>query len=271
MSSGETSPQAATTGGRLVISAALFLGFFISHSSHVRAEQEPQVDLPLEYVELITGNANADEPLPMVVGLHGLCGRPEEMATLFDGVVARSRVILPRARSHCGGGFAWFAGSGPAPQVARGARRAADKVAALVEALSSRRPTVGKAFVTGFSQGGMLAFVVATRHPESFSGAVPIGGWLPRQLWPTPLAAPDSAPAIRALVGGRDPLVPRAEAQRSISRLHGAGWDVEMDEYSGVGHWVSDEMRDDLTRLLDEWLGNAGRSEVDWAEVAPAP
>jgi phospholipase/carboxylesterase len=222
------------------------------------ARAEAQGDLPalpLTYTEVVTGGAGADDPLPMVVGLHGLCGRPEEIGVLFDRVGVRCRVVLPRAPGRCrGGGFAWFAGSGPAPQVARGARRSADKVAALVDALAIRRPTTGKAVVTGFSQGGMLAFVVATRHPRSFRGAVPIGGWLPRELWPAPLAPPPAAPVIRSIVGERDPLVPASGARRAVTRLREAGWDVEMAEHPGVGHWVSDEMREELSRLLETWL-----------------
>ena len=51
----------------------------------------------LAYLEVVLGGARPEEPLPMIVAIHGLGDEPHNFAGLFDGFPECARLILPRA------------------------------------------------------------------------------------------------------------------------------------------------------------------------------
>ena len=113
------------------------------------------------------------------------------------------------------------------------------------------KPTVGKPILTGFSQGGVLSFVVAVTRPELIAGAIPMGGWLPDSFL-TDAPAPPGAPALRALHGKADPLVPFARTKAVLERLEKAGWDATYTGYPGAKHTLGPEMRGDMRYHVKE-------------------
>src|SRR5688500_3699390 len=63
----------------------------------------------LHYVEVLLGDAKADDELPMIVAIHGLGDDPRNFAHLFDTFTDRARLILPRGiEAREGGGWSWF-------------------------------------------------------------------------------------------------------------------------------------------------------------------
>jgi phospholipase/carboxylesterase len=208
----------------------------------------------LYYVEVVLGGAKPDDELPMIVAIHGLGDDPRNFAHLFDTFTDRARLILPRgiAASAGGGGWSWF------PQRARdadvealglGIAAAADELATTIEILARERKTVGKPIVTGFSQGGMLSFAIAVRHPELVAIALPVGGWLPPPLVPSE-HAPKGAPPLRAFHGTDDAAVKLAPTTIAVDALKKLGWDVELHTYAGVGHVITPEIHRDLSDAL---------------------
>jgi phospholipase/carboxylesterase len=207
----------------------------------------------LKFRERILGDADPAERLPMIVAIHGLGDRPESFGRVFDRYRRPARLILPQGIDPHGDGFSWFPfrrdRSNPA-ELASGMRRAADQIAALLGELIALRPTRGRPVVTGFSQGGMLAFTLAATHPDRIAGAVPMGGWLPPPLWPGREGAP--GPRVVALHGDADAVVPIAPTREAVAHLAAQGRPVELRELAGVGHTVSPEMRTALFALLEE-------------------
>ncbi|MFO7563032.1 MAG: hypothetical protein R6X02_10355, partial [Enhygromyxa sp.] len=131
-------------------------------------------------------------------------------------------------------------------KLAAGIERAADALAPAIAELAEQGPTLGKPIVTGFSQGGMLAFCLAVPHGELFSAPFPLGGWLPPPLWPksapagdAPPSAPPSAPPIIAFHGDEDRAVKFEPTEEAVYR-------VQLNSYVGVGHAISPDMREDL-------------------------
>ncbi|MBC8073156.1 MAG: alpha/beta fold hydrolase [Deltaproteobacteria bacterium] len=210
----------------------------------------------VHYVEVLLGGAKADDALPMIVAIHGLGDDPRNFAHLFDSFTERARLILPRGLqpSDGGGGWSWFPGRARDPDVeafSQGLGSAADELARSIELLARERKTLGKPIVTGFSQGGMLSFAIAVRHPEVVALALPVGGWLPGPLVPSE-HAPKQAPPVRAFHGTDDPAVRLAPTAASVDALKQHGWDVELREYAGVGHVITPEILRDLTdRIVD--------------------
>jgi phospholipase/carboxylesterase len=201
----------------------------------------------LVYEELVTGGAAADDALPLVIGIHGLGDSPagvREMAARFPG---RARFVLPRAPTPYGPGFAWFpyhAGRGTAQQYADGVGSAATLVAATIRAVRASRPSAGKTVVTGFSQGGMIAYALAVQHADVVDAAIPIAGYLPTPLMPAPGTR---LPPIRSMHGDADPIVAFALDEASVAALRALGADVTLRTYPGVPHTMTEAMRDDLS------------------------
>lgn len=211
----------------------------------------------LAYREVILGTAGPDDPLPMIVAIHGLGDEPDNFVHLLDGFPEPVRVILPRGLDAVPeGGFSWFPLRARDPDVEAlsvGISQAADRIAEGVRELSKSRPTLGKPVVTGFSQGGMLTFALAVRHPDVVGHAVVVGGWLPPPLVPAVPAAPKPTfPPIVALHGTADVAVPFPPTQAAVQALVERGIATELLTYDGAGHMITEIMRRDLhDQLID--------------------
>lgn len=203
------------------------------------------------FVELFTGGARADEELPLVIAIHGLGDRPESFAPLYAALPVKARLVAPRGEPW-GSGFSWFpVGSLDDPQkLADGTARAADRLAILIESIFRTRKVKGRAIVTGFSQGGMLSFTLAVRHPEVVAAAFPVGGLIAPSLVPEAWPMAREAPPIRAFHGDADERVSVARARVSVAALAALGLDAKLGEYPGVGHAIPPPMRDDLLRAI---------------------
>ena len=99
-------------------------------------------------------------------------------------------------------------------------------------------------------QGGMLSFALAALRPELYSAAYPLGGTLPRPLWPLRGDAARKLPIVIALHGEDDPRVPIGPARLGVQALRDAGYHAELRGFAGVGHGVSPLMRRELWALL---------------------
>lgn len=206
---------------------------------------------PLEYVERILGGAKADEPLPMIVAIHGLGGSPESFAELFSDLDVRARLILPAGPDPYVVGTSWFPLKPPDEMLA-GIRRSERLLADLLRSLPRSRATIGKPVVTGFSQGGILSFALAVFHPNEISAAIPVAGSL-RANYPAPPLHP---PPIRALHGTEDRVIHFDWATQTVAGLREKGWDVELEPFEGVAHVIPSAMR----KALHDRLRRAVRS-----------
>lgn len=221
------------------------------------APSSPAVDgaatWPLDFVEQGGAGADLSRPLPLVVAVHGLGDAPERFADILDGLPVAARIVLPRGPEPWHDGFAWFKVpffDGDWEPFSAPIARAADQVARLIAALVARRPNSGRPVLTGFSQGGMISFAVAVRHPEAIGLAVPISGVLPRSLWPAGDDRAKRYPPIHAIHGKADDIVPIAAARRTVEHLTAAGATADLRAFPGVGHTVTEAMRREIHALI---------------------
>lgn len=222
----------------------------------------------IRYLEMIVGSAKVEDSLPMVIAIHGLGDRPEHFAELMRGLSKPMRVILPAGIIDIEEGFSWFDLRARDPDVealATGVATAADKLTTFIDAISAARPTTGEPIITGFSQGGIVAFAIATRHPASIAAAYPVSGWLPPPLWPK--ASPKGeAPPIIALHGTSDKAVKFEPTKKAVARLQKLGYPVELKVYPEVGHQITEEMRIELWTQL-----HSSTAALAAGEPVPAP
>ncbi|HCH63387.1 MAG TPA: hypothetical protein DFR83_11315 [Deltaproteobacteria bacterium] len=190
-------------------------------------------DLDVGLRGLTLGNANGR---PLVVALHGRGDHPTRFVRQAEGWADVAHVVVPAATIPYGRGFSWFdvRARQDDPTLAAAVSEAARKVVQLVNA---RRAGNHPVVVTGFSQGGMLSFALATRAERVVDAAVPMGGFLPKDLWPE--HRPEDAPPIFAVHGEADTIIPVSFPQATVAHLKTLGWPVELYTEPGVRHALS--------------------------------
>lgn len=241
-------------------------GETVASEGPLATEPELPVAANLHYLEVILGDAKPEDPLPMIVAIHGLGDDPENFGHLLETFQEPARLILPRGLDpRDAGGWSWFplrARDTDVAALATGIDRAGDEIAKGIAVLVTERPTVGKPVVTGFSQGGMLSFAIAVDHPDLVSAALPVGGWLPPPLLPAD-HAPAEAPAILAFHGTDDTAVRHEPTVQSVAQLVERGWHVTLKSYPGVGHVITPEIHRDLTDgLVDAIRKTASKTKA---------
>jgi phospholipase/carboxylesterase len=195
-----------------------------------------------------------DAQLPLIVALHGYGDTPENQLALVESCGLSARIVAPRGpKKHPSGqGAAWYAvqftPGGPVRDVGD-ALNAADQVARFIQSYTARRPST-KVVVTGFSQGGILSFGVATRYPKLVDEVVPISGAV---LEVVPARA--GAPRIRALHGAEDELLPARDVVDKVEALKAAGWDAEVQVFPDVAHEIPQGVRAAMCAELGRAIG----------------
>jgi phospholipase/carboxylesterase len=217
----------------------------------------------LRYLEIVRGGADPKAKLPLLLVIHGLGDKPNLgwVHTIDVDEKVKARMILPQAPTPRGTGFSWFDyRAANLDQVALANNMAAieARVAQMIEVLLKQRPTRGRrVFVTGFSQGGMLSYALAVKHPQLIEFAMPISGMLPAPLWPDHPRGQAWAPRTHALHGTSDTVVRMAIDAQLVEHLKSLGYAAELVPYQGVGHAVTPEMSAEAKRTLSAVLAPA--------------
>jgi len=187
---------------------------------------------------IVTFRGGADDQAPLVVGMHGRGGKPERFAGVFQNFDGRAEIAFAQAPSKWNDGWSWFPEwhGDDDPAFATAFDATEKQLWQGIKELSRGRRVI----VTGFSQGGVLSYVLAARHPREIAYAFPIGGaappgFLPRDRQP---AAP-----IYALHGANDQVIDIAAARSTIAVFKEQGVRAELHEFPGVGHDMPAEVR----------------------------
>ena len=202
----------------------------------------------LAYVELLTGDATATATLPLVVALHGRGDTADGFTRAFRDMPTPARVVLLHAPIHEGeSGDAWFTFQ-PVDtwqRVAEDVDVLCDRVVATVDAIETAHSSRGRPILTGFSQGAMITYAMALRHPDHFAALYPVSGVMITELYRHDPADPAHTPPIVAFHGTRDEIIPIDADREAIGTLGQRGIHVELRPHDAT-HWLDGEMRADL-------------------------
>jgi phospholipase/carboxylesterase len=194
--------------------------------------------------------SDADEKAPLIVAIHGRGDRPQHWVEGWRSFPARAEIVMPRAFTPWGDGYSWFKLDESMSDEAISAEVGAAEAKlwpGLLELAAGR-----KMVVTGFSQGGILSFVLAARHADVVTHAFPISGACPKGLLPKENAAP-----ITAFHGTVDNVIPIQWDRAGVEALKSSGHQVELREYEGIAHSISPQMRQDWRAELVKAISTA--------------
>lgn len=216
----------------------------------------------VEMIELFP--QGADESSPLVVAIHGRGDKPENWIEGWSAFPEKAWIVLPRAPIPWGppappdggrAGTSWFELHDGMTDAELGAS-VGDAETKLWRGVSHlmREAKKKKLIVTGFSQGGILSFAIAARHPIEVAHAIPVAGSLAGPLLPKnkALAAP-----LFAMHGTEDKVIRIEYGRGAVNAFKEQGNDATLKEYPGVGHQVTAEMRNDWRNALLEVLPKA--------------
>lgn len=215
----------------------------------------------MPFLDVVLGTDDPCAPLPLVVVLHGLGARPTLPRWPYADLGVAVRIVLPRGPVRWGSGYAWSSVRvlDHEPEgLAATLTVQADRVATFLDALVRDRAVVGRALLTGFSQGAHVALVTVMRRPEHVGLLFVLAGWAPPELREP---ATELAPPIRWMHGLDDERVPYELALECATDLRARGHDVELVGLPGERHVMSEPMDERFHAWLVRALANqaAGR------------
>ena len=108
---------------------------------------------------------DADDSSPLVIWLHGRGESPERFVSLWTAFPGKIEVALPQAPLPAGDGWSRYDWpDGMSDDALAGMVASAEEKLwpVIVEIAHGRRVIVG-----GFSQGAVLSYVLAARHPDA--------------------------------------------------------------------------------------------------------
>lgn len=204
-----------------------------------REEPSQQTVAGVHFVELFERDANSASPL--LVGLHGRGDTAEHFARVWHNFPAKLEIALALAPLPYGDGRAWF--DWPPDMTDDALADAVSAAEAKLWPAIAQLAHGRKVIICGFSQGAVLAYVIAARHPDAVAYAFPIAGRMPRTLFPRGNVR--TAP-VYALHGTADARIEIDAAREAIAAFTAAGATAELHEFAGIGHTIAPAMRDDL-------------------------
>lgn len=225
--------------------------------------QEGGVVAGVPYLERIRGDADPSSPLPMVVLFHSRGATPQGHAQMLKGIGA-ARIILPQGPLEHQGGRSWW------PQAVKASvtgdidaatvhwQSVLESMTRFLREISQCRPTVGSPIVTGSSQGGEVALLLASQRPSEVAGAVAVNAYLLPPFW-----TPDMAPTV-LIHGEGDDVVPFSWSAEYAQGMKAQGAPLTFGAFPSSGHAVT-------TPMAHAWIA-AVRQFVDatWATSARA-
>ena len=192
---------------------------------------------------------DADEAAPLVVAIHGMGDRPDRWVDDWKKFPARAHIALPRAFDPHGAGYSWFQFKDGMTDEQFGAEVGAAEARLWkgIAKLAGKRRVI----VTGFSQGGILSFAIAARHPNEVTRAFPVAGSCPGPILPQNKAR--TAPLL-AFHGTADRVLDVKWGREAVAAFKDQGNEADMREYEGVGHTISGQIHADLWDAIKKTL-----------------
>lgn len=199
-----------------------------------------------------------DGPFPALIAFHGRGGNALDMLSLapyvcggrFLTICPQGQLEIPLGDSN---GYAWFPFTPGLQLSAQDLDEAAGAGELFLDTVARRYPVdPARLVLVGFSQGGVMAYNLAVRHPERFAAIAGLSTRFPPEL---AARAGDREALARLPVlvqhGRNDRVIEFDRARQSMESLRTLGAQPLLQEYD-CGHEVSGRALADLSSWLSE-------------------
>jgi phospholipase/carboxylesterase len=225
-------------------------------------ERSLAAQIKIYYDLFVPPERSAQEPLPLLIALHGYGGSKRQMMREARLVAPEGFAIASLQGPHQhlkdpkekGGplryGFGWLTNFYPEESVTLHQRALLDLIDSLLE---ERLADPQRLFLLGFSQSCALNYRFAFTHAERLRGVVGICGGLPGD-WESNATYTTTKASVLHLYGTRDEFYSPERTRDYLERLRTRAREVEVRGYD-AGHEISSAMRQDIRA----WLKSQGK------------
>lgn len=200
-----------------------------------------------------------DGPHPTILAMHGWGSNALDLISLAP-YIARGRCLMlcPQGPVEVEigaiNGYGWYELRMGAPPDMEAMGRAANRLMRFVEAAIECYPVDRrKLVVMGFSQGGVMAYNLAVRHPERFAALAALSTWFPEEL-AEHAGNRDALAQLPTMVqhGRADDMIDIGKARQSVERLRALKLPLTYREYDCAHEITVDAIRDLSTFLMEK-------------------
>lgn len=225
-----------------------------------QAEQPLLRDLPLAYVAQASTEVKGK---PLVIFLHGYGGDETNLLSFTSLMPDDYNYLAVRAPMNARQeGYQWFTprrDSAYYDGVTSDLKSSGQLLEQFIEQATRKYQTQpSKVFLVGFSQGAMMSYEVALRHPQLVGGFAALSGHmlsvLKAELKPDPAR---QKLAIFIGHGTADSLIPVQGASDAEAYLKAQGLKPQYHAYAGLSHGVNEAEVKDLAGWLERTVKSA--------------
>ncbi|OJW33412.1 MAG: hypothetical protein BGO54_09140 [Sphingobacteriales bacterium 46-32] len=204
-----------------------------------------------EYIEIVKGKDNGK--LPLLIAFHYSGGNPIETIADYDSVKTPIRIIIPKGNYKKRDGFSYY----PADYYQKDSliqfslsKITVDSIAKFVQTIE--RKYRQKAIVSGISQGGDIAFLLAVYYPDLCKAAFPFAA----VIHYTSIQELKEKPAkkkipIYLFQGESDKIVSVFSTKKKVEAI-GNRLQIKLYTYPNLGHDISLQMKIDYSKIIDQ-------------------
>lgn len=228
----------------LIFSVILFLPAYAQHSSSHQNRLKG-----FEYLEHANTPGN-DQPL--LIAFHYSSGTPKETLADYDSIKGSIRIIIPKGNYRKRDGFSYYPvdyyKTDSATQFAA-SRITVDSIAIFVQAIEKKYQR--KAIVSGISQGGDIALLLAIYYPDLCVASFPFAAVINPSVVEMAISKKSKSIPIHLHQGEADAIVSVNYTRRKVTALS-KKLNITLYTYPGVGHDISAEMKASYSKQIDD-------------------
>jgi phospholipase/carboxylesterase len=221
-------------------------------SATVQAQTPLLTDLPLKYLEQANPESRHQ---PLVIFLHGYGSNEQDLFGIKDELPAQYNFLSVQAPVRLDeDSYQWFrkkgegAYNGETDDLKSSAKVLLDFIA---QAAKKYQTEPDKVFLVGFSQGAIMSYELALRHPEAVGGIAALSGRILPVL-KSELKPDEKRQKLAIFIGHgtADKRLPYKDGTDADSLLQRLSLKPEFHGYEGLGHNINEAELADLNAWL---------------------
>jgi len=206
-------------------------------------------------IAVLPGGYDPDKAYPVLIALHGGAHSPErilELRDMFDNssfifvALQAQNPVLWEGKV----GYNWiYRGTTDSDVQLRAIEMTERYILDAVAMIREKYKTDG-VYLTGFSEGGAMAYITGIKHPDSFAGIISISGFMVESVLTDEIIAAGNTLRVFAIHGSADASIPYDRGAHAFERLIDSGYDAELYTHDGAH-----ELNEVGIKKAQEWMG----------------